>query len=133
MERWLIQIKISVAASAFPVLSRVLFMIDRTTAQIKMARKVASQLQRYDSIFTTIHICILAYICKTGQWLYPSCFSPTFVKKNVFSMKHMMRKRPSIQLVQLASRLDFLPFTLYLSVHFEFFLSIFLVDKRWKG
>ena len=42
VERWLIQMKWSVAAPALLVLSRVLFLIESTTAQIEMARKVAS-------------------------------------------------------------------------------------------
>ena len=67
VERWVIQMNRPVAAPAILVLSRVLFMIESTTAHIEVARKVASY--RDMSLFPQQYIHLWAYICKTSQWL----------------------------------------------------------------
>ena len=98
VERWLIQMKIPVAAPAFLILSPVLFMIDRMTAQIKVVRKVASNRgmtgmtvfpQQYIYIYIYIYICTTTTIfVQLANEFNPSCLPPTFVKKGVSNRTH---------------------------------------------
>ena len=82
-------------------------MIDRTTSQIEVVRKVASN--RGMTVFPQQYIYVSGPIfVKLANEFYPSCVSPTFVKKKVFPMERIKLKGPSIKLVYLASWLDFL-------------------------
>ena len=73
----------------------VLFMIDRTTAQIEWwERRPTTEVWRY------FHYNIYVFgplFVKLANYFNLNCLSPTFVEEKVFPMEHMKLKVPSIK------------------------------------
>ena len=124
LERWQINKKRSGGCSRSSHLFSCLVMVESTTVQIEVARKMASQLQYFNN---NIYISGPIFV-KLSNGFNPSCLSPTFVKKSIFPMEHIKgppSSQPSInsQLArQLASFFVFhIAFTLILKLLCLFF------------
>ena len=82
MVKWLIHMKILVAAPALLVLH--VYNIDCTTGQLEMVRKQHVASYRGMTVFTQQYICIWAYICQNrhlilSAYLSFNCLSLTLV------------------------------------------------------